>query len=436
MDSHNATHDATSARQAPRARHARAVVSPARLRRARLAVSATFLLVGTLSATWAARVPAVKDDLGLSNGQLAVVFTGLEAGALVGLQIGGALVPRTGSRAALVVSLPAYIVLLSGPALAGNLVTLTAAVFVWAAVNSVVDVAMNAHGVAVEQHSGQPILSGLHAMHPLGGLLGAGVAALAAGRGVGRTAHFLAAAIVLTLAAVAASRLLLPSSVDASPATSQAGGGRSTAKAALVGWLGGWSGRILLLGALAFAVELAQSGGTYWGAIYLRDGLGTSTSAAAAGVAVFLAAMLAGRLAGDRLRGRLGPLRLFRAGALVAGAGFGGALLLDTPLAGMIGLALLGGGVSILLPLAISAAGNLDGKTAAAVARVSTLGYLGSFVGPALVGSIAAALSLPVALGLPALAAATAALGARGVVPAGRHGDAPASTSRADGPWA
>ena len=99
MDSHDATHDATSARHAPPSPHARVAFSPARLRHARLGVAAAFLLVGTLGATWAARVPAVKDDLGLSTGQLAVAFTGLEAGALLGLQLGGALVPRSGSRA-------------------------------------------------------------------------------------------------------------------------------------------------------------------------------------------------------------------------------------------------------------------------------------------------------------------------------------------------
>jgi MFS family permease len=108
-----------------------AALSPSRLRRARVGVSSAFLLFGVVYFTWAARLPAVKDDLGLSNGQLAVALIGLEAGALVGLQLGGVLVPRTGSRAALAVSLPLLGVLLAGPALARNLVTLTAATAVW-----------------------------------------------------------------------------------------------------------------------------------------------------------------------------------------------------------------------------------------------------------------------------------------------------------------
>jgi hypothetical protein len=193
------------------------------------------LLSGVVYFTWAARLPAVKDDLGLSNGELAVALLGLEAGALVGLQLGGSLVPRTGSRTVLAVSLPLLGVLLAGPALAGNLVTLTAAAAAQAVTINVANVAMTAHGVAVEQRYGQPLLSSLYAMHSLGGIVGTGVAALAAGLGVGRAGHLFAVAAVV---------------------------------------------------ALAFCVELAQSSGSTWGAVWLRDGVGTSASTAAAGLAL------------------------------------------------------------------------------------------------------------------------------------------------------
>ena len=247
-----------------------------------------FLLFGAVYFTWAARLPAVKDDLGLSNGELAVALVGLEAGALLGLQLGGSLVPRTGSRTVLAVSLPLLGILLAGPALAGNLVTLTAAAAALAVTINVTNVAMTAHGVAVEQRYGRPILSSLYAMHSLGGIVGAGVAALAAGLGVGRAGHLLAVAAAVALAAVAASRLLLPPSIDASPAGPAPAGRGLTA--ALAGWLRGWWGQVMVLGALAFCVELAQNSGSIWGAVWLRDGVGTSASTAAAGLAILMAA--------------------------------------------------------------------------------------------------------------------------------------------------
>ena len=89
------------------------------------------------------------------------------------------------------------------------------------------------------------------------------------------------------------------------------------------------------------------------------------------------------------------------------------------PAAGIAGLALLGAGSSVLLPLAISAAGNLGPEQPApAVARVATMGCLGSFTGPVLIGTLAGALGFAGALGLPALLVAGTALFARAVQPA------------------
>jgi predicted MFS family arabinose efflux permease len=385
----------------------------AQLRWARLGVALTFLVTGIVFGTWSARLPAIKQALGLGDGGLGVAFMGLNAGAVVGLQLGGALVPRTGSRAALRVALPGYAAALAGPALAGNLATLTVALFTLAAVNSVVDVAMNTHGVLVERGYGRPVMSSFHAMYSLGGTGGAVLGAAAAAGGLGRTPHFLAVAAACVAVAVLASRLLLPSRSDAAATRRPAG-----LVAALAG---GWSARVVALGALGFCLLLAEGSAYDWAAVYLRDGVGATAGLAAAGVATFSAAMTAGRLAGDRVAAWLGPVTAFRAGALLAGAGFGAALLVGTPAAGLGGLGLFGAGLSLTFPLAISAAGRGNGAAAVAVARISTLGYLGAFVGPGLIGAIAGPLGLPAALGVPAVLVAGAALAARAVAPAAGH---------------
>jgi hypothetical protein len=386
-------------------------MSSSAVRRARLGVAATFFLTGAVFATWAARVPAIKHDLGLGDGQLALAFVGLNAGAIVGLQVGGVLIPRVGSRPALRVALPGFAATLVALAFAPNLPLLTAALVLSAAANGVVDVGMNAHGVAVERHYGRPILSGLHAMHPLGGIVGAGAGALAARLGLGTAAHFLVVAAAVAAAAVVATGRLLPASVDAS--ASERAGRRPAA--ALAEWLGGWSRWTAALGGLAFCVTLAEGAALDWGAVYLRDIGGASPSLAAVGVAVFLGGITLGRLGGDGLIRRFGPVAAFRAGGLVGGAGFGGALLVGTPVAGILGLGLLGAGISYLLPLLLGAGGRRATEAAAAaaiVARVSTLGYLGSFVGPALIGALAEVVGLPLALAVPALLVVAAALGA------------------------
>ena len=377
------------------------------LRRARAGVAVSFGVNGMVFATWAARVPAIQHQLGLGTEQLAVAFTALNAGALAGLQLGGVLVPRVGSSAALRVALPAYAAALLAPALAVSLASLSVGLFALTVANSVVDVAMNAHGVAVERGYGRPILSSLHAMHSLGGMVGGALAALAAHLGVGVAAHFLAVALAATGVSLAAVRPLLPAGVDAAgPAPGRA-------------WVGGWPARVVALGTLGFSLTLAEGGANDWAAVYLRNELGTSQGTAAAGVAAFMAAMTVGRLAGDRLAARFGPAATFRAGTAVAGAGFAAALLAGRPAAGLAGFALLGMGVSFTLPLALSAAAQLPGTQAAtAVARASTLSYLGGFTGPALIGALAGQVGLAAALALPAVLVAATALGARIVAPA------------------
>jgi hypothetical protein len=381
------------------------------LRRARLGVALTFLVTGVAFGTWSARLPAIKQALDLGDGGLGIAFMALNAGAVAGLQLGGVLVPRTGSRAVLGVALPGYAAALAGPALAGDLATLTAALFLMAAVNSVVDVAMSTHGVLVQRGYGRPVMSSFHAMFSLGGAGGAALGAAAAAGGLGRTPHLLAVAAAGVAASVAASGLLLPSRADAAGAERR----RTGLLAALTG---GWSGRVVALGALGFCLLLAEGSAYDWAAVYLRGGVAASAGIAAAGVATFSVAMAAGRLAGDRVAARLGPVAAFRAAALVAGVGFGAALLAGTPVGGLAGLGLFGAGLSLTFPLAISAAGRLDGAAAVAVARVSTLGYLGAFVGPGLIGALAGPFGLPAALGVPAALVAGTALAARAVAPA------------------
>jgi fucose permease len=387
-----------------------------RIRRGRVGAATCFLLTGFLFATWGSRIPAIRAGLELTEGHLAIAFMGLNAGAIVGLQVGGIVVPRMGSRLTLTLSLSISYVVLLAPALAPSLLLLTASLFLLAFANSIVDVSMNAQGLAVEHGYGKPLLSSMHAMHSLGGLIGAGVGALAARLGLDPLVHFGFAGALGAAVSVAAWRLLLPSWVDADRATS----GDNETSRNLAEWFRGWTGPIALLGVLAFCVTLAEGSALDWSAIYVSDAVGGGETLGAVGLGVFLGAVTLGRLLGDRLIARFGPVRMFRIGVVTAGAGFGGALLIDTPIVGLAGLALLGAGISYVLPLTISAGSKVPGeKAATAAARVSTLAYLGSFVGPALIGGLASRFGLPVALGLPALLVAATVLGSKALRYAG-----------------
>lgn len=243
---------------------------------------------------------------------------GLEGGALAGLPAGGALVARLGSRPCLRLGFAVYPTALLGVALAPGLAWLAAALAVLAAANSVVDVAMNAQGVELERRYRRPILSGLHAAHPMGMLAGGlgGTAASAAGLAV--LPHFTLAAAAGLLAGLAATRLLV--------------GELHQPRQALLARPGG---RLLLLGTIAFCAFLLDGAASNWSAAHLHDEHAASPALAAAGLSALTAALA--RLAGDRLIARLGRLRVVQASGLLAAAG--GTVVVAAPTASLALLA-------------------------------------------------------------------------------------------------
>jgi MFS family permease len=121
--------------------------------------------------------------------------------------------------------------------------------------------------------------------------------------------------------------------------------------------------------------------------------------------------MATARFAADSLRIRLGNIALVRGGSLIAAGGLGLGLLIHEPAAAIAGFALLGLGLAAVVPIAFSAAGELDPRaTGRLVGRVATLGYVGSVAGPIAIGWLAEATSLRTALGLVVLLAVVIAV--------------------------
>src|SRR5918992_2098621 len=165
-----------------------------RLSSARAAVTALFLAHGLLFGTWVARIPAVQDDLDLGEGELGVALLFITFGAILAMPVAGWVVAREGSRATARQTVVVFAALLPGVALAPNLVLLALALLLFGAAAGALDIAMNAHGVEVERRYARPILSSFHVGWSFGGLVGAGVGALAAWAGVEPLPQFAAVA--------------------------------------------------------------------------------------------------------------------------------------------------------------------------------------------------------------------------------------------------
>jgi MFS family permease len=376
------------------------------LLRARIATSLAFLAFGTALGAWTSRIPAVKERLDLGDGQLAIGLLAFAAGAITGMQVVGHLVDRYGSRAVMIPLLFAEGAFLILPALAVDVASLAVALYLFGTVHGTLNIAMNANAVDVERAADRPLMSSFHAIYSIGGFIGAAVGGLTAHAGWAAITTLLAVGAAVFATAVWTAHWALPASADrpgiGDSSTSEPDR-QQQSTAAPAG--------TLFLGVLVFCCMVGEGAAADWSSVYLHDTLGSGAGFAAAAFAAFSIMMVAGRLVGDRLAARIGPVNLVRGCGAIAAVGLATALLIGHPLAGIIGFGCLGAGLSCIAPLVFSAAGNRNpARAGRAIARVAGIGYLGFLTGPLLIGAAAELVGLAWALAIPVTLALFVAL--------------------------
>ncbi|MEP6463637.1 MAG: MFS transporter [Frankiaceae bacterium] len=360
-------------------------------RAARWAVTATFAANGGLMGTWFARIPQVKASFGLSAAVLGLVLLAPAVGSLVSMPLAGAAASRLGSARSTQVALAAFCLVPGLIGLAGGTISLALALLMWGACIGGLDVTMNAQGVTVEKAYQRPILSSFHAAWSIGALGGAVVGSLLLRREVALGWQSLLGGVALLVLVGPLTRAFLPDpgTADVTPPL-----------------FARPHGRLLLIGAAAFAGLLTEGAASDWSGVYLRESLHTPAAAAGLGYAAFAAAMTVGRLAGDRITARLGRVRTVRFLAGVGAVGLAAGLLIGRPWSAICGFGLLGLGLATVVPIVFAAAGDDEAAAAPAIAAVSTCGYVGFLAGPTVIGAVAQLTSLPLALAmLPVLTA-------------------------------
>ncbi|MET9147392.1 MFS transporter [Streptomyces sp. NPDC004042] len=356
------------------------------VRRARYAVAAVFAVHGSVTGSFATRVPWVQDHASVSAGQLGLALAFPALGASLAMPLAGGISHRFGARTALRGLLALWTLSLVLPALAPNLPVLCLALFVYGASSGMADVAMNALGVEVENRLGRSIMSGLHGMWSGGALVGSAAGTLAAHLGAdARLHHVLAAGVLTVLGLVACTWVLdLQPAEDEEPPPRFALPPRSA----------------LLIGAVGFCAVFAEGASLDWSAVYLRHQLETSAGLAAACTTGFTLTMAVARIAGDRVVDRYGSVRTVRAGGLLAVVGGLLVVLAGHPAVAMGGFALMGLGIAVVVPLCFAAAGRSGPNPSQAIAGVATITYTSGLVAPSAIGGLAQATSLVVSFGL------------------------------------
>jgi len=376
-----------------------------RVRAARIAVAYIFFANGATAGNWVTRIPALMDKLDLSVFALSFAFFGAPLGAILAMPFAGRIITRVGSRRTTRLAFLFFCATLVPIAFVPNVVALGLVIFALGVVSAFLDVAMNAHGLVVERRYKRPILSSFHAWFSLGGLAGAGTGALAAWAALDLRIHLpLTAAIALAGGLIAGPFLLR--------------GGDDHDQEERPFFVKP-PRQLVALGGIAFISLLSEGAAGDWSAVYINKPLHSSQAVAALGYFSFSLLMVIGRVSGDRLTMRYGPVALTRSGGLLAAGSLTAALLIGHPIAAIIGFAGMGAGLAAVVPTVFRAAGSrTDVPPGIGLASVSLIGYFGFLVGPPLIGSTAKLLGLPAALGIVAVVMAAIGLLASSAAPA------------------
>ena len=376
-------------------------------RLARAAVAALFLTNGAVFFNVVPRYPEIKADLGLSNTFLGTALVGYPIGALLAGLLAGAAIRRFRSaRVAAFGIVVATVATLAIP-VAPNWIAFSVALFVVGALDSVVDVAQNAHGLRVQRLYGRSIVNSLHGVWSIGAVLGGLMGAAAAGLHIPLAIHLSISAALFSTIALVAYRFLLPGPEDAERTAEAedlaAADGHPAAPPAHHGGWRSFTGpavrMLAALGVLAACGALVEDAGASWGAIYLTDDLHTGAATAGLAVVALQVAMTIGRLTGDRVVDRFGQRTVARAGGALAAVGMGAALAVPTVPTALAGFALAGLGFATLVPAAMHTADGLPGlPPGSGLTIVSWLLRGGFLLSPPLVGFVADLTSLRIGL--------------------------------------
>lgn len=351
------------------------VVRSGYMPKTRLAVSLLFLMNGFVTGSWAPKIPEFKEKLGIGEGVLGLLILAFGIGSLVLMPIAGGFIARLGSQKVVKVTAVILSPLLLLLTLLPNVWTAAIGMFLLGGFVGAMDVAMNANAVEVEKSMRRAIMSSCHAYWSLGGLIGA-----ASGGVVMAQFGVLPHAILVTLLSLAVLGLAWPMILHDRPHPDAAKQKLRLPMTPLP-WL---------IGLVALFSMVPEGSVLDWGALYLRDELGASVALSGFGFAAFSATMAIMRFAGDHVRDRFGGVKTLRVCTLTALVGLVLAgLAPNAPLA-IVGFALAGVGISNMVPIAFSAAGNMPGLAPGIGLSVATfMGYSGMLFAPSLIGFIA-----------------------------------------------
>lgn len=354
--------------------------------RIRIAVSLFFFCQGIAFASWASRIPVIKERLLLSEAQLGTVLLMLPVGQLATMALSGRLVTRYGSAKVLRIVPIAYVLVLCSIAFAQNAWHLGAILFLFGVTGNMCNISVNTQGVATEQIFKKSIMTSFHGAWSIAGFTGALVGLLTMNLGLDTFSHFLIILVFVTGNTFINQKYLVP--------------GRSPQKEKR-GFFSKPEGSLLQLGIIGF-FSMATEGAMFdWSGVYFKEIVHAPEKFVVVGYASFMIMMAIGRFVGDGVIRKLGRKRTLQYSGILMFVGMMTSVVFPQFIVCTVAFMLVGIGVACNVPSVYSLAGqNKNVPSGVALAMVSSISYLGFLMGPPLIGYIAEVFSLRYSYGV------------------------------------
>jgi len=356
-----------------------------------------FASFGFFWGNFAVLLADLSRTLDLSPGPLGfALFAGAAASILTMAALGWT-ADRIGRRPFLMISACVFGAGVAGLAIADGYALFLAVLVILYAASGLYDVGINASAVDLERAAGRRFMTFLHAAFSGGGAVGALSAGALLQAGVDYRYVYLCVLLPLGAMILAFATARFPNSDGPS---------RDGERGQKTGTLGLYRNLpLMLLAVIATLGLLAEGEMEHWSGVYLRQTLELPALLGGSGVAVFYGAMAVGRLAAAGTIARFGDRRTLLGAGLLTAGGMALALVTKEPLLVVAGFLVVGLALSGVVPIAFSLAGDLaPGRAGAAISTVTTLGYGGFLLGPVIVGGLAEAFGLRLALATIAVA--------------------------------
>ncbi len=354
----------------------------------RTAVSTFFFINGFIYANWTARIPEVQVFFDISNTGLGTLLLTMALGALLAMPFSGWLTTLYGTRNVTIFTGVFFCLVAPFLVFSSEIMLVAPMFFILGLSTGAMDVAMNGQAVFVERLYKKPIMSSFHALFSIGMATGAGAGALFAKFSVSLFLHFSLVAFGGLLSLIAASFYLIKDKPE-KKSSKEESGSRFVLPAKA----------ILPLGIIAFCGMTGEGAMADWSALFMHKIVGKDEAFSALAFGTFAAAMTLGRIFGDYFTASFGARKLLIYDSLLAVLGLGLAILFPFTLTTLIGFFFIGLGLSTVVPIVYSRAGNTTGvNPSVGIAMATSIGYAGFFVGPPTIGFLADLFDLRIGL--------------------------------------